>query len=67
MSNKNTIIPFGKFKGKTLGDADRDYLEWMATVANDNDFGKALKVFLAEPQSNYNPDDPDIGLGNPPF
>lgn len=67
MANKDAIIPFGKFKGKKLEEADREYLEWMVTVVQDNAFGTSLKAFLDEPKSNAKDGDDDVEEENIPF
>ncbi len=66
--NKDAIIPFGKFKGKKLHEADRDYLEWMATLElTSNNFRESLKAYLAEPKSNAKDGDDDIDESEIPF
>lgn len=34
--NRDTRLPFGKHKGKSLRQCDKGYLEWMATKMSDD-------------------------------
>jgi hypothetical protein len=51
MGSENFVIPFGKYKGKTLEQADDLlYLSWMRGLDNlYDDTKKALEEFLSDP------------------
>lgn len=48
---KNFILPFGKYRGKTLGqvdEADFEYLEWLGANSNNKNVQKRIKEFIEE-------------------
>jgi hypothetical protein len=51
MASENFVVPFGKYKGKKLGDVDDLlYLNWMRGLDNlYDDTKKALEEFFSDP------------------
>ena len=51
---KNTVIPFGKFKGETIEHISRTrtgllWLDWATDIVQDKRLSEAISVFLGDP------------------